>query len=104
MVRPLKEPPDWASDQHIGNGGTHYCHHCFTDTGECHELEIVDAKRLATWRGVNWEDGFEETVECPNCGRSGQIKTKLMNSYRETTRFSQLSAAAPVTEEPEDLR
>jgi hypothetical protein len=99
MVRPLNPPPEWASDSHIGNGGTHHCHHCFTEGDGCHELEVQDNQYLATWRGVNWENGFEEKVECPNCGRSGQLKTKLMDSHRERTKFIQLGAAAPVTAE-----
>lgn len=101
MARPFKEPPEWASDSHIGKGGTHHCHHCFTNGNGSHELEVQDTNRLATWRGVNWEDGFEEKVECPNCGRTGQLKTKLMDSFRERTKFVQLGVAAPVTEEPE---
>jgi Zn ribbon nucleic-acid-binding protein len=94
MVKPLQEPPEWASDQHIGNGGTCWCAHCLRYQDEQVEVEVTDTKRLATWMGVNWEDGFVEIVECPNCGHSGKLKTKLMNEYRERTKFHKERVAA----------
>jgi len=102
MVKPLQQPPDWASDQHIGNDGTCYCAHCQKYQDDTVEVEVIDTNRMATWMGVNWEDGFVEKVECPKCGHTGQIKTKLMNSYRESTRIAKDGVAAvPRIEEPE---
>lgn len=94
MVRPLKEPPEWASSQHIGNGGTCYCANCLKQDDAQVRVLVTDTKRLATWMGVNWDDGFIENVECPKCGRTGQIKTKLMNESRGSTRFVKDGIAA----------
>lgn len=93
MVKPLQKPPEWASDQHIGNGGDCLCAHCLRDGTET-EVEVIDTQRMASWMGVNWEDGFVEKVECPECGSTGQIKTKLMDGYHEHTRFVKDGVAA----------
>jgi len=90
----MRDIPDWASERHIGNGETCLCAHCLKHEGEEVEVDVIDTNRLATWMGVNWEDGFVEKVECPECGYSGQIKTKLMDSYRERTRFVKDGVAA----------
>lgn len=94
MVKPLQEPPEWADNRHIGNGGTCWCAHCLKDDQREVEVEATDTKRLGTWMGVNWEDGFVEKVECPECGYTGQIKTKLMDTDRERTRFVKDGVAA----------
>lgn len=98
MATKLRKPPAWASESHIGNGRTHYCHHCLKHDRGTHELEVEDTQRIATWMGANHEDGFEEKVRCPNCDRRGQIKTKLMDEFREQTRLVQLGSAAPIQE------
>lgn len=97
---PLEEPPEWASDQHVFYGVEYICAHCYKHEDRTVELEIDSTKRIATWMGVNWEDGFVEKLECPECGYTGQVKTKLMNEYREDTKFVRTGVAAPPT--PED--
>lgn len=89
----MSHKPDWADERHIDNGNSVLCHDCLLD-GEEIALEVEDEKRLATWMGVNWEDGYKEVVRCPQCDKRGQITTKLMNERTERTRFSRLGAAA----------
>lgn len=87
-------PPEWADNRHISNGTSNYCFYCLRDDNKEVKLEVEKTARLATWMGVNWEDGFEERVRCPECERMGQITTKLMNERTEKTRFSTGGAAA----------
>lgn len=87
------EVPDWASERHIVNGETHFCAHCLRD-GEQVEIELREIVRMATWPGVNWIDGVEERVRCPNCGHSGHIRTKLMSEWSDRTRFVKDGVAA----------
>lgn len=55
---------------------------------------VEEENRLATWMGVNWKDGYEEVVRCPECEKRGQITTKLMDIQTGWTRFIRLGAAA----------
>ena len=91
---PYQEPPDWADDRHIIHGETQWCAHCLKREEEMVELVVTENARMATWMGVNWDDGFEERVECPECGGTGHIRTKLMSSFREQTDFVKDGAAA----------
>lgn len=88
------EIPEWASDRHIVNGGEHYCAHCIRHRDELVGIEVDKVVRMATWMGVNWEDGVEERISCPECESSGHIRTKLMSKHIERTRFVKDGAAA----------
>ena len=94
MVKPLSDIPEWAHSEHIGNGETCYCAHCQKYDDEDVVVTVTDTNRLATWMGVNWEDGFVETVACPQCGYTGQIKTKLLNKSTEQTKLVKNGVAA----------
>jgi hypothetical protein len=85
----MGDKPDWASDAHLHDSENTRLSHCCGVP-----LEVEETHRLATWMGVNWEDGYEEIVRCPECNKRGQITTKLMNKRSERTRFSALGSAA----------
>jgi len=94
MYPPYNEPPSWADDRHIIHGETQWCAHCLNENERRVELVVTKNARMATWMGVNWEDGFEEHVECPACGSTGHIRTKLMDRFNEETKFIKDGAAA----------
>lgn len=85
----MTDAPNWIDSRHIAAGSSVDCRNCGTT------LTVNKTARLATWMGVNWEDGYVEHLTCPDCSSHGKLTTKLMNERTGEIRFTRSRAAYP---------